>query len=317
MKQLLILATCIACCLATSLSQRRHEALERERESRLIALELDRDQRGVPSPLDLYEEEELNEREFAEPSSPFERHHKLARRDDVIPNCIQGDIVFLIDSSGSIKIENWQFVLNFVNDIIDKMGVGPQKTQVGVCTFGNKAHVIFNLNNYTDPAQMKAAVSSAKFLDENTNTSGGIWMANKVMFTPENGDRKLAPNMLIIITDGVSTYDHEKTIPYANEAKAAGIKIVSLGVGNVTSKDELDAIASVGPNGTALTWQVGSYAVLQTVKDTLANVACQTDNCPGTQCTNRCQYGFQQDKNQCATCTCLPAPSCYRSKLFI
>ena len=46
------------------------------------------------------------------------------------------------------------------------------------------------------------------------------------------GDRPVAPNTAIVITDGVSTYDPEKTIPYANDAKRDGIKILAIGITN-------------------------------------------------------------------------------------
>ena len=48
----------------------------------------------------------------------------------------------------------------------------------------------------------------------------------------QKGDRPLAPNTAIVITDGVSTYDPEKTIPYANDAKRDGIKIMAVGITN-------------------------------------------------------------------------------------
>jgi hypothetical protein len=41
----------------------------------------------------------------------------------------------------------------------------------------------------------------------------------------ENGDRPQVRNIAIVIADGVSTRDKQLTVPYANEAKAAGIKV--------------------------------------------------------------------------------------------
>ncbi len=53
------------------------------------------------------------------------------------------------------------------------------------------------------------------------------------MFKQANGDRIKAPNTAIVITDGESTYDAAKTIPYANDAKYAGIKMLAVGITNM------------------------------------------------------------------------------------
>jgi len=63
------------------------------------------------------------------------------------------------------------------------------------------------------------------FLDANTNTSGGLYVMMTQLFNVANGDRPSVPNIAIVITDGLSTYDHNLTIPYAQEAKRRGITI--------------------------------------------------------------------------------------------
>ena len=48
------------------------------------------------------------------------------------------DIVFLLDSSGSIDLNEWNLTLTFVNRIIDAFTIGPQDTQVAsiaTCVF--------------------------------------------------------------------------------------------------------------------------------------------------------------------------------------
>jgi len=316
MKTLLLLSLCVACCMAmNSHEKRRLDHLKRELQLRMIEREMARD-RGL-AVQDTYDDLE------ARYLGLQAQEEKEMEKRQAIADCRQGDIVFVVDSSGSIGINNWQFVLNFINQIIDKVGVGPQLTRVGFLTYGNRAHIIFNLNNYTDPAQMKTAVSAAKFLDENTNTSGGISTAVNVMFTEANGDRPAAPNIMVVITDGVSTYDNATTIPNAVAAKNKGFIVISLGVGNLTSQAELAGIASPGSDGKPLVLEVGSYDTLVLVNTRLANVACgkepelptNTTNCetpvvtvpcPDTTCKNKCKFGFAPNADGCLTCQCLP-----------
>ena len=64
-----------------------------------------------------------------------------------------------------------------------------------------------------------------------TNTAGGLEKMHREMFTPANGDRPGVPNICIILTDGISNIDPMRTIPNAEEARAAGIHIFAVGIG--------------------------------------------------------------------------------------
>jgi len=343
MRQLLILvAVCLTFSLLTAADSNDERVFEREmnqlnkaeleaakRWEDILARkrELARDNRG--SQVDANWEVALEERNLEE---------YLERKERQTTSCIQGDVIFVLDSSGSIGIDNWHYVLQFVSEACNRMNVGPYTTHVGVETYGNRAHIIFNLNNFTSAADMAPVILGAKFLDENTNTSGALWMAKKVMLTAANGERPAAPNMIIVITDGESTYDHDKTIPYADEYKATGDVLISIGVGNQTSQAELAGMASNGGDGKPLVFQVGGYSMLKQIQDSLAAVACDptataappthaplpTQACandipPPTQppvicaavtCTSKCPYGFVSDANFClsATCACLGKP---------
>jgi len=61
----------------------------------------------------------------------------------------------------------------------------------------------------------------------------------KHVFNVANGDRPHVPDTAIVITDGRSTYDSNLTIPYAEEAKRRGIKIIGLYSVNKTNTSHL------------------------------------------------------------------------------
>ena len=97
------------------------------------------------------------------------------------------DIIFVLDSSGSIGLDNWVKVLNFTKSIAGGFVIGPDEVQIGVAFYGNRARVAFNLNEYDNIGDVNQAIDNINWLDQNTNTSGGIWLMNEVMFTEENG----------------------------------------------------------------------------------------------------------------------------------
>ena len=74
------------------------------------------------------------------------------------------------------------------------------------------------------------AIDEIPWLDQNTNTSGAIRYMRQTMFTPENGARNNVPWLGIVITDGISTYDPELTIPEADLAKDSNIVMFAIGM---------------------------------------------------------------------------------------
>ncbi|CAD5114775.1 DgyrCDS3819 [Dimorphilus gyrociliatus] len=158
--------------------------------------------------------------------------------------CDLVDIVFVLDSSGSIKPPNWLRLLSFTKNVTDNFRIGPTFTRVGVVVYGNKAKPVFHLNEYSDKKLLGNAILGIKYLDQNTNTSGGIRVMHEQMFTTANGDRPNAPNIAVVITDGESTFDKDQTVPEANKARDKNIIILAIGIGEKTSKSELEGIAN-------------------------------------------------------------------------
>ena len=156
--------------------------------------------------------------------------------------------MFIIDSSGSIKDAdpgNYDLLLQFVTDIVDGLTIGPDNTRVGVIVYSNTASIHFHLNTYYDKTSVQDAIRNLDtlYIGGNTNTSGGLLTLTQV-FSPANGDRADAPNVAVLITDGVSNVDPEQTIPAAQAAKAAGITIFTVGITEQINVQELRGIAS-------------------------------------------------------------------------
>ncbi len=46
------------------------------------------------------------------------------------PDCENADIIFILDSSGSVGANNWQKVLDFTNSVVMAAAVSPDNIQV-------------------------------------------------------------------------------------------------------------------------------------------------------------------------------------------
>ena len=42
------------------------------------------------------------------------------------------DLVFVLDDSGTVHMERWQYVLQFVINVVQNLDVSPTRTQVGM-----------------------------------------------------------------------------------------------------------------------------------------------------------------------------------------
>lgn len=191
----------------------------------------------------------------------------------------QADICFVVDSSGSINDrdpQNWQRVKEFMKNIVDRLEVGLEKIRISVVTFSNRGNVEFYLNDYKNNAEVKNAIDGINYAGGTTNTSGGIWKMREDVFSFSNGDRSVAPNMAIAITDGKSTQDTEKTIPFANDAKNQGIKILAVGVTDAINMEELEGIASSPIDGEQTVFTVADFDRLAELLDSLFRYICIT-----------------------------------------
>ena len=91
----------------------------------------------------------------------------------------QADIVFLLDSSGSVGSANFQKMLGFVRNVANSFNIGPKDVQIGVDTFQTSVKSEFNLNTYPTKQPMLSAINNIKYTQGLTHTGQAIsFMAN-------------------------------------------------------------------------------------------------------------------------------------------
>jgi len=77
-----------------------------------------------------------------------------------------------------------------------------------------------------------AAVDRIRYRRENTNTTGGLKVTRLEVFGRDYQQRQNVERLIILITDGVPTYDSDKLDGEVAAIKRMGIRIVGLGVTN-------------------------------------------------------------------------------------
>jgi hypothetical protein len=109
-------------------------------------------------------------------------------------------------------------------------------------------------------------IQRAKYAGQGTFTAQAIEYTREVMFSNESGGRQNVPEIMIIITDGISE-NQTATTSEAKTAKLKGIKIIVVGIGNGVDKTELQTISS-DPSSKFMI-NVNSYRKLDTIMNVL------------------------------------------------
>lgn len=184
---------------------------------------------------------------------------------------VPADIVFILDSSGSVGSTNFQKMLGFVKNMVNGMDISPTGTEVGVITYSDRTHLEFHLNAHSDKQSLEQAISGIRYISGGTNTADALKYARETSFQTANGARNNAAKIAIVITDGMST----STIATSAEAqrlRQQGVTVFSVGVGSA-NKQELDAMATDPDNSHVFV--VNNFDALKQINGELAQKACE------------------------------------------
>ena len=169
-------------------------------------------------------------------------------------------------------------LLDYMVAVLDLFNIGPENDRVGVVQFANEGKLEFAMTTYSDKASVIAAIKAMEHMAGNTNTSGGLNVMRTQSFTSFNGDRDNVPNVAIVITDGKSTYDKDRTMPEADLARAAGIRTYVIGVTQAIDLNEVRRISSAPQIVNVTYFLVPSFDKLQvrTFVEAIHSTLCKT-----------------------------------------
>lgn len=183
------------------------------------------------------------------------------------------DVVFVIDNSGSIRdtnvngVDNWKLCLDFVQYLVKQISVAPDETRVAVVTFGERGYFEWGLMDHPTEADVVQSVANLRFRGENTNTTGGMWLAKDILTLPIYKSRPDVPKVVFVITDGKPTYSAAQLPDAVIQVKNIPARIVTIGVTNAVNATLLQWMAS-----TPQDYVYGKdFAALDSIKSTVIN----------------------------------------------
>ncbi|XP_075459936.1 matrilin-1 [Ascaphus truei] len=143
------------------------------------------------------------------------------------------DLVFIIDSSRSVRPSEFEQVKVFLSKVIESLDVGANATRVGLLNYASSVKSEFSLKTHKTKAALLQAVKKVQPLSTGTMTGLAIQYAINQAFTESEGARVRSPDISkvgIVVTDG-RPQDGVKDI--SARARESGVEVFAIGVGRV------------------------------------------------------------------------------------
>uniref|UniRef100_G3UJ96 Collagen type VI alpha 6 chain n=1 Tax=Loxodonta africana TaxID=9785 RepID=G3UJ96_LOXAF len=201
---------------------------------------------------------------------------------------MKADIMFLVDSSGSIGPENFSKMKTFMKNLVSKSQIGADWVQIGVVQFSDINKEEFPLNRFTSQSEISHAIDRMTHIGQTTLTGSALTFVSQY-FHPAKGARSNIRKFLILITDGEA---HDIVKEPAVALRQEGIIIYSVGVfgSNVTQLEEISGRPE-------MVFYVENFDILQHIENDLVFGICS----PREDCFVDIVVGFDistQQKDQ-------------------
>lgn len=148
-------------------------------------------------------------------------------------NCCEGDVLFLLDSSGSVSSYEHSRMLTFLSELLLPFSLGEDQVRVGLLQVGTQPRLEFGFDAHSTQSGLQGALRNTKPLRGDTNTVEALRMAKERVLRPGTADGARAglPRVLVWLTDGVKPGDVIGPMAELQEEGVA-VLVVSTGHGN-------------------------------------------------------------------------------------
>ncbi|XP_071327394.1 matrilin-3-like isoform X6 [Trachinotus anak] len=185
------------------------------------------------------------------------------------------DLVFIIDSSRSVRPVEFEKAKEFLQDMVDSLEIGSDATRVGLVNYASTVQIEFLLKTYFDKFSLKQALARVEPLASGTMTGMAIKTAMEKAFTAEAGARVTSVNIAkvaIIVTDG---RPQDKVEEVSAAARASGIEIYAVGVDRA---DMMSLRLMASPPHDDHVFYVETYGVIEKLTSKFRETLCGKDD---------------------------------------
>lgn len=157
-----------------------------------------------------------------------------------LPRDFKADVLFVVDSSQSVSKEKFLRELDFVKAFARTLDISPDKSRVGVVTFGNTPTLSIRFEQYANIQSFSKGVDVVPYIAGSKRLDKALIFAARIL-------SKARPNvnkMLVVLSDGKQPLGREPLDVSAKPLHQLGVAISVIGAGGNVSMQELSKITS-------------------------------------------------------------------------
>ncbi|CAC5383549.1 COL6A [Mytilus coruscus] len=171
--------------------------------------------------------------------------------------CDPVDIAFIVDTSSSLWYKHFKLQIKFIHDIISLWDIGPgnQQSRAAAVSFSSRLFPEFGFTDSQSKKSVLTAVNNITYVaGDATRMYLGLEYAYDIIYAPGNGERPNVPNVVVILTDGVTNPGHydnftREVAKKLTQTQAARVRdlpanLFAIGIGNDIDENEVRGMAS-------------------------------------------------------------------------
>lgn len=153
----------------------------------------------------------------------------------------KADVVFIMDSSGSIGRADYDREKQFVKDLTNVFQVSSNATRVSTIIYSDFPKLIFDFDTYSNKQSINTAIDNLEYLGNRTRIDKALALALTVF----SKSRPSVPRIAFVLTDGKQTEDYDaKPLDIAvRPLHDLGVQVYVIGIGSYIEQDELYLLA--------------------------------------------------------------------------
>ncbi|XP_032815568.2 collagen alpha-1(XII) chain-like isoform X2 [Petromyzon marinus] len=181
---------------------------------------------------------------------------------------VRADVVFLVDGSYSIGLDNFAKVRSFLDVLAKTFDVSPTKVRLGLVQYSREPVLEFALDKHTTREAILEALKNFPYRGGSTNTGRAMTYVRQRVFVQAAGARPDVPQVMILITDGKSSDEFREP---AKQLRDSNVEIFAVGVKDAVQA-ELEAIAT--PPGDTHVFTVEDFDAFERIAAELSQSIC-------------------------------------------